>query len=146
MAQMQLKIITPARVVENLPVTRVMAPSTEGDLTILPHHEHLFTLLAEGIISYQISEDEREYLAIGGGYLETDGSEVTILVSRAYGQNELDQKMIEQAEEQAKKVLSETKDSQERAQAIASLRRSTIDRKLLTRRPRRRGSSAPDAS
>lgn len=141
MATMQLKIITPAKIVEDLPVRSVSAPSSEGDLTILPRHEHLFTLLKEGIISYQTESDE-EYLAIGGGYLETDGTEITVLVSRAYGQTDLNQKMIDQAESEAQKVLESTKDQQQRAEAIASLRRSTIDRKLMQKVTRKQKRSA----
>ena len=81
-------------------------------------------------------EDKEEYLSIGGGYAETDGKELRILVSRAFGQDEINHEMTEQALANAKKILSESKDKKERLEASTLLRRSLIDSKLLKRRKR----------
>ncbi len=133
MAEMQLKVITPSKIVHDSTITSITAPSTEGELTILPKHQKLFTLLKEGIITYR-SGSEEEYLAIGGGYLETDGKQVTILVSRAYGQDDINDELAEKAIAEAEKVLEETKDKQQQAEAIATIRRSQIDLKLLRKK------------
>jgi len=135
MAVLNLKVITPKKVVLKEEILSITAPAADGEITILPHHRSLFTLLNEGIVKIK-KKDTEDYLAIGGGYLQTDGEEVNLLVSRAYGQTEINEKMVEKAIEQAKKIISETKDQKQRIEATALLRRSIIDLKLLKKRRR----------
>jgi F-type H+-transporting ATPase subunit epsilon len=71
------------------------------------------------------------YLSIGGGYMETDGINIHILVSRAYNQDEINEKRTEEALDKAKKILTETKDKKERDEALSTMRRSILDMKLL---------------
>lgn len=130
---MNLKIITPKKVVREGEITSITAPAASGEVTILPRHENLFTLLKEGIITMR-TKDEEEYMAIGGGYLQTDGQNLQILVSRAYGQDEIDEELTEKAIESAKQVLAENKDKKDMAEASALLRRSILDLKLLKKR------------
>lgn len=125
-----LKVITPRKIVIDEDVDSVTAPSSTGEITILRHHTNLFSMLVEGIIKIKIKNKE-DYLSIGGGYLETDGETLTILVSKAYGQAEIDQKLTEAAIEEAKKILSRSKDTKERLEASSLLRRSLVDIKLL---------------
>lgn len=132
---MKLKIITPTKQVVDREVSSVSVPSKEGEITILPKHTNLFSLLEEGIITIR-AEKEEEYMAIGGGYLETDGKEVEILVSRAYKQDEIDEKLTEKALNDAKNMLQQTKDRSQRAEATALLRRSIVSLKLLKKRKR----------
>lgn len=132
MHTLHLKIITPQKVALEDDVESVTAPSTTGEITILARHTNLFTLLKEGII--KIKKPPEQFLAIGGGYLETDGEEINILVSRAYGQDEIDAKQTQRAIEEAKNIVSKAKDETERKQALTLLRRSMIDLKLLKRR------------
>jgi F-type H+-transporting ATPase subunit epsilon len=131
-----LKIITPKKIVVEQEVDAVTVPSSQGDITVLPKHIHLLTLLKEGIIMMK-KGDKEDFLAIGGGYLETNGKEANILVSRAYKQEELDEELTEKAIENAKKMLSEVKDSNQRLEAASMLRRSVIDMKLIKRRKNR---------
>ena len=128
-----LKIITPKKVVLDDEINAVSIPTFRGEITVLPHHTHLFALLVEGVIKI-IKENKEDYLAIGGGYMETDGKELHILVSRAYNQNEIDHELIQKSIEEAKKILSGSKDRNERLLASSMLRRSLIDMKLLKKR------------
>lgn len=132
MKKFSLKVITPKRKIIDEQVESITLPSKSGEITILAKHIPLFSLLIDGIIKIKNAGIDR-YFAIGGGYVETDGSEVTVLVSRAHGQEELDEKSILDAKAKAEKTLSEITNTLERNEAIASLRRSTIDLKLLTK-------------
>lgn len=139
MNALHLKIITPQKIALEEDVISVTAPSTSGEVTILPRHMNLFSLLKEGIVKIKKSSGE-DNLAIGGGYLQTDGEEINILVSRAYGQDEIDADQTQKAIDEAKKIISTAKDESQRAQAISSLQRSVIDMKLLKRRKQRTSS------
>jgi len=133
---LHLKIITPRKIVVNKEIDSVSLPSSEGEITILPRHENLFALLVEGIIKIKKGEEE-DFLSIGGGYAETDGKTITILVSKAYGQDEIDNNLIEKALTEAKKILSESKDEKQRSEAMAMMRRAIVDAKLLKKKKHR---------
>lgn len=126
----QLKIITPSKIVVDEEVDSVTLPASDGEITILKHHTNLFSMLKEGIIKIKI-KDKEDFIAVGGGYLEMDGETLTVLVSKAYGQNEINQKLTENAIDEAKKVLARSKDQKERFEASSLLRRSLIDMKLI---------------
>ena len=136
MNYIRLKVITPRKIVIDRQVNSVTVPTAEGEITILPHHAHLFSLLVEGIVKIKSTGNEDD-LAIGGGYLETNGETVTLLVSRAYGQNEIDKDLTDKAVEEAKHILSKSTDEKERAEAMTIIRRSVIDSKLMKRRKAR---------
>lgn len=135
MDTLNLKIITPKEVVIAEKVFSVTVPTFAGEITVLPHHMNLFSLIVEGVIKIKRASAE-DFLAVGGGYLETDGAELHILVSRAYDQEAIDQELINKALENAKKILSLSKDQKERSEASTILRRSLIDIKLLKRKRR----------
>jgi len=136
MTLLKLKIITPQKIVLEENVVSVTAPSLAGEITILPHHTNLFSLLNEGIVKIK-KEKTEDFLAIGGGYLETDGETVNVLVSRAYGQDEIDEKLTQDAVSKAKNILKESKSDAERQQANAVIRRSLIDSRLIKKRKSR---------
>lgn len=132
---LHLKIITPKKTVVEKDVKSITAPSAEGEITVLPKHVHFFTLLTEGLITIR-EEKEEEYLAIGGGYLETDGKNLQILVSRAYNQDEIDESLTEKALNNAKELITQSSDKTQRVEAMAIMRRSMLDLKLLRKRRR----------
>ncbi|MBI2052045.1 ATP synthase F1 subunit epsilon [Candidatus Roizmanbacteria bacterium] len=132
---MNLRIITPDKIARELEINAVSVPTVSGEITILPHHVNLFTLLSGGIVRIRTGK-ETEYLAVGDGYLETDGKTVTILVSHASGQDQVDEQLTKRAIEDAKRILAEAKDERKKNTAMLLLRRSTIDLKLLKKRKR----------
>lgn len=136
MNTLRLKVITPRKIVIDKKVISVTVPTVDGEITILPHHINLFSLLVEGIVKIKMENDE-DLLAIGGGYVETNGQTITVLVSRAYGQDEAHKNLTDKALEKAKQILSVSKDDKEREEALSIIRRSVIDSKLMKRRKSR---------
>lgn len=132
----KLRIITPRKIVFEEDVKSVTAPATEGEITVLPRHTNLFTTLKEGIVTIRMTNKE-DFLSIGGGFLETDGKEINLLVSHAYGQQEVDEKLTEKALKDAERLTREAKSEEERHEAAALLRRSVVDLKLLRKHKRR---------
>ena len=132
---MKLRIITPKKMVLEEDINSITLPSAEGEITILPNHVNLFSLLKEGIVKIKYDRKE-DFLAIGGGYVETNGEYVNLLVSRAYDQDEINQTATERAIKEAEENLKKAKTTEERMQAASLLRRSIVDMKLLKKRRR----------
>ena len=133
---LHLQIITPKKVIVDEQIQSATVTTADGEITVLPRHSRLFSLLVDGVVTIKKEKSEEDHLSIGGGYLETDGKHLNILVSRAHGQDQIDAQMTQKALEQAKKILSSSKDQVERHEATLLLRRSLVDLKLLTKRKR----------
>ena len=136
MLSLHLKIITPQKVVKDEEVTSVTVPASEGAITVLPRHTRLAVILTDGIVTLRKDAHE-DSLAIGGGFLETNGTTVTLLVSRAHGQDEIDEVFTKQALDQAKKDMKEKRGTVTREEALTIVRRSLVDLKLLKRKAKR---------
>jgi F-type H+-transporting ATPase subunit epsilon len=139
MSVLHLKIVTPQKVVLEKDIKSITLPSADGEITILPHHENLFSLLNEGIIRFKFNSpagEEEDYLAIGGGYAQTDGENINVLVSKAYGHEEIDNNLTEKAISEANNILKNSRDINQRQEAASLLRRSLIDMKLLRKKRR----------
>lgn len=133
-SELQLRIITPTEVVLEEEIRSVTLMTAAGEITVLPKHTNLFSLLVEGIMTIRKEKSTEDHLAIGGGYLETDGKHLNILVSRAYGQDQVDQELTQKALTRAQKILETSKDEAERHEASLLLRRSLVDLKLLKKK------------
>lgn len=135
MSKLKLTIITPKNIALEKEIDGVTLPSTKGEMTILPRHINLFALLEEGVVHYWVGDDH-EYLAIGGGYVETDGESVRLLVSRAYGQDAINMQQTQQALMDAKERMKSAKSEDARKEVASLLRRSVVDGKLLKKKKR----------
>jgi len=135
MSKLKLIIITPKKIALEKEIDGVTLPSTEGDMTVLPRHINLFALLEEGVVHYW-NGDDSDFLAIGGGYVETDGETVRLLVSRAYGQESIDEEQTKHAFADAKEQMKNAKTEDARKEVSSLLRRSVVDSKLLKKKRR----------
>ncbi|MFH0772848.1 MAG: ATP synthase F1 subunit epsilon [bacterium] len=135
MSKLKLIIITPKKIALEKEIEGVTLPSTEGEMTILPRHINLFALLEEGVVHYWIG-DESDFLAIGGGYVETDGETVRLLVNRAYGQDAIDEEQTRKAFAEAKERMKTSTSEDARKEVSSLLRRSIVDSKLLKKKRR----------
>lgn len=128
----KLQIITPKKLVREEEISSITLPAYDGEITVLPNHQPLLSLLIEGIVTMRHGSKE-ESLAIGGGYIETNGRTMKLLVSRAYGQGEIDEKLTLEAIERAKTLIAESSDPANKAEAESLMRRSLIDSRLIKR-------------
>ncbi len=134
---LHVRILTPEKEVYAGEVLEVTCTTPEGEISILPRHMRLLSLLDDGIITLKEKTEER-YFSAGSGYIETDGKQVRILISRAYGQHELDEAEVRSVREKANELLKQYPDKKGRAEAFGMLRRSSVDLRVLKKVRRRR--------
>jgi F-type H+-transporting ATPase subunit epsilon len=135
---LRLSIMTPERRVYSEEVDMVIAPGTEGQLGILPHHAPLLTALTCGELRVKRG-DEEESFAISGGFLEVQSDRVTILANTAEHAEEIDLERAEAARGRAEARLRGRKqENVDFARAEAALRRA-MTRINVTKLRRRKG-------
>jgi len=140
MSPIRCEIVTQERVVYDQEVDMVIAPGSEGELGILPHHVPLLTALAAGELRLRVGDDESSF-AIGGGCMEVQPDHVTILATAAEQADEIDIERAEAARERAERLLKEVPppDSDQFKRIEAALRRSRVRLRVARRRRRRPG-------
>ena len=109
--QLNLKIITPERLVFEEMVDQVSIPTTEGEITVLPSHIPLISGLASGDVVGCVNT-ECIPMAVVGGFVEIkqnqDGvTEVAVLADFAEHVAEITEDKVEQARAKALQLKKE---------------------------------------
>lgn len=113
--KLQLKIVTPEKLILEELVDSVTIPTTEGEITILPDHIPLIATIASGDI-VAISDGEHIPMAVVGGFIETrkinSETEVTILADFAEHVSLISDSEIEKAKVQAEKLRKQAENNE----------------------------------
>jgi F-type H+-transporting ATPase subunit epsilon len=141
------EIVTQERLLYSDAVDMVIAPGSDGELGILPHHSPLLTSLSFGELRLKKGNGEESF-AIGGGILEVTPEKVTVLADSAERAADIDLARAEEARQRAEAMLAQgPPDDEESLAALdAALRRSHIRLKVGRKRAGRRrpGAGAMD--
>ena len=132
--QIQLEIVTPDRAVYSGAVEEVVLPSQDGYMGILPGHAPLLAQLDIGEVSYRVGQ-ERQYLAVSGGFAEVLRGSVSILARTAELASEIDLERAKQAEERAMAKLDSDSSGEEFRLAEIRLKRAISRRQVRGRVP-----------
>ena len=136
MAQITVQIITPERTVFDGQADGVTLPSATGELTILPGHLPLISLLRSGEIALHHG-GERRHMAIHGGFMEVDKDIVKLLTDAAELEEEVDERRAAEALERAQRAKEEATTHHEQAEALAAIERAIARLQLAERRKQR---------
>jgi F-type H+-transporting ATPase subunit epsilon len=101
---LQLDIVTPERLAYSDQVDEVIAPGSQGELGILPHHAPLLTTLGLGELRIR-KGSEVEFFAIAGGFLQVRPDKVVVMAETADMASEIDLEKAEAARREAEKAL-----------------------------------------
>ena len=137
MATFKLELVTAERLVYSDDVSMVIAWGTEGQLSILPHHTPLITMLQPGELIIR-KDDEESYLAVSGGFLEVRPEKVVILADACERADEIDIARAEDAKQRAAELMQAPTADSDAAAAEAALRRSLVRLRVAERSRRRR--------
>ncbi len=131
----KFEIVTPERVVLKTTVRQVSIPTTEGEITVLPFHIPLVSLLRSGVIEAVLEDGSRDVMAVSGGLVEVLADKVVILADSAERAIELDETAIDTARQRAEalKEQARNQDDVEFARLSALIERETARTHALKR-------------
>lgn len=110
MSTLQVDIVTPDGKVYDGEVNMVGARAVDGEIGVLPKHMPLVSPLKIGIVRLKL-ENETEYVAVAGGFIEITPDHVTILAEAAERKENIDLERATHAKERAEQQLSEMDDT-----------------------------------
>ena len=108
----------------------VFVPAKEGELGITPRHAPLLTLLKAGEVRVKTAAGEQSVF-VGGGALEIQPNQVTILADTAIRAHDLDEAAALAAKQRAEEALAGKVDKMEVAEARAELARLAEQLKII---------------
>ncbi len=140
MLSLNLKIVTPERIVYEDTVDSMTAMTQMGEVTILPNHIPLITNLIAGELMIRVGGEE-QYFVAWKGFLEVRrNNEVILLADTADRLDELELTQIEEAKERARRLMEEKRhiDDVAFADAAAMLERELARERVAIRRKKYR--------
>ena len=119
----RFQLITPYRVLYEGDADSVSLPTPQGEITVLPHHIPLISIVSPGSVLVRQGREEHVF-AVSRGVVEVDGKSLRVLADTADRADELQEEAIEHAKRDAEKLMTERRDDVEGfAEATALLER-----------------------
>lgn len=135
---LNLKIITPERVVLDEHVEEVSATAIDGEFAVLPNHEPMITALAVNILRYKTGGVEHS-AAVMGGLLEVGENKVTVLSDLAELDTEIDAARANEAKSRAEAEKTQKTDKLDVYYAEMALSKAMARLRAAELGKRRRG-------
>ncbi len=131
-----LKLIAPDGVKYEAEAEKVTLPTADGQITVLPGHMPLVSLLKPGEIIIK-NGDKTHELATEGGVVEINQNLVKVLADTAEDADSLDELKIVEAKKAAEERLANAKDQVEFTDAAAHLEKQLAKLNFLTKRKKK---------
>lgn len=110
---LKLKLVSLLGEQMNEGVYEVILPGKTGEITILPDHESLVTLLKPGVVTVRHAKGDPdlklEHFAISGGVLEVLNNSVVILVDEAESDRAISEKEAKESYNRALEAMKNVK-------------------------------------
>lgn len=138
--KIKFKIVTPEHTVFEDEIDQVTLPTAEGEITVLPEHIPLISVLRPGEMVIKKGDVEID-MAVSGGMLEVRKNEITVLADTAERAEEIDLSRAEEARKRAEQLKEEKirMDETEYATAAAMLEKNLARIKVARRHLTKRG-------
>jgi F-type H+-transporting ATPase subunit epsilon len=143
MADLRLKVATPERVLYDDAVAQVSLPTPQGEITILPNHIPLVSVVSPGELQIVVNGKTTPF-AISQGVVEISHNVITVLADTAERVEEIDERRAEEAKARAQEIMAQRTGDQEYATAAAALERHLV-RLRLAKKYRHHGHRGPTA-
>lgn len=105
--KIKFEIVTPEKMVLSREVLQVTVPTQSGEITILPEHIPLISILKPGVLEIKTLDKKIEVIAVSGGFIEVLRDKVVILADTAERAEELDEERITVAKTKAETAKEE---------------------------------------
>lgn len=121
---LELRVVTPERMVVSGQASSVSLPGKDGRLGILPGHAPLVSELASGVLFFE-HEGQTNYMAVFGGFTEVLPGRVTVLAQAAEPAETIDLGRAERDKQRAEELLKQSSSPEAQSgEAQAALERS----------------------
>ncbi|MBC7319984.1 ATP synthase F1 subunit epsilon [bacterium] len=123
--KLEVKVITPDRIVYEGLADSLVIPGKDGYFGVLPNHAPMLSALDIGELKIR-NEFQEYYYAIDGGFCEVRKNKVMIVTSSAQRADEIDDNTVLASLQEAKKRLNSKLESKELLQLQIAIRKASV--------------------
>jgi F-type H+-transporting ATPase subunit epsilon len=128
----EVDIVTPSRrILEGAKTDRITLPTASGEITVLPGHTELVTLLSTGVLGFPAGGAERKFV-ISYGFTIVRKDKVIVLAETCEESGEIDVERARQAQKKAEQALSGVLSEEQMRKYQLKLERSLIRQQART--------------
>lgn len=132
--EFQLSVVAPDRTVVSEAVRSLVVPGVKGYFGIKARHVPMIAALKTGLLEYIDANDQKHYVAVSGGFLETSHAGAIVIVDTAERATDIDVARAERALESARAALKGEDSKLTNQEARRELERAMNRLKVATRR------------
>ncbi len=133
MSNIKVRIISQTKPLFDAQCSSVTLPTATGQITILPNHASLITLLDMGQVFLTLADSDTKEMLISGGTASFSNNELTLLTEDGVASDELIKDEIEEALKNAREQKSAQLDPTELIQLEKQLRFEMFKKNLVDR-------------
>lgn len=130
---MKFSLISPTGIITDTQCDQVILPTSTGQITILPKHSPLYTLIQHGEVVVKTGSTNQQF-AVGHGFAKITGSDVSVLVDFGINAEDIDEAQVQAAKDRAEQIAANYKDDIDLAQAQTEILRSILQLKISSKR------------
>ncbi|MBL8087803.1 MAG: ATP synthase F1 subunit epsilon [Chthonomonas sp.] len=120
-----LSVVAPDRTVVDEEVTSVIVPAYDGYMGVQHGHQPMIVALRAGVFEYRDATEQKQYVAIGGGFMEIGGDRVIVLADEARLASEVQVRETERELDEARKALRGEPSTMTTDEATSAIERAT---------------------
>ena len=131
MAELNIEIITPDKVVFKGEITSVTVPGVKGRFQVLRNHAPLVSIFEIGMIEVVTPDNNPSYYATGGGTIEVLNNNVLILADSLELAENIDVERAKNAKQRAEERLDKKEEDTDIERAQKALQRAVNRLKIV---------------
>ncbi len=115
-------VVTIEGTVESAEASSVTIPTADGEITVLPEHTPLVSVLIPGVLTVRTGEKEN-HVAVSGGFVQVAADSVTVLADTAERADDIDVRRAEAARKRAEEAMAGKREKEGLTDATAELQK-----------------------
>lgn len=121
--ELTLRVITPEKMVVDVPASSVQIPATDGSMGIFPKHAAMVASLDSGMLSYT-SNGQTHEMFVAGGFADVRDNTLRILTPAGEPPAEIDETRAKEAEARARERLKPKRSDMTAEEAAVDIARA----------------------
>lgn len=122
--------VTPEGPVAEAAAESVTIPTADGEITVLPEHAPLVSVLVPGVLTIRPAASGKgqaaaeKHLAVSGGFVHVTAGSVTVLADTAERADDIDVRRAEAGRKRAEEAMAKKLEREEMAETSAVLQKN----------------------
>lgn len=117
----KFELVSPERLLVSAEVESVMAPASEGDMTVMANHAPVMTAVRPGVVAVKTAQGREDRYVVFGGFADVTPTSFTLLAEHATAVADIDREALAKRIQDAREDVADAKDDESRQRAAEML-------------------------